>query len=109
MFCPLCQSEYRDGFTECADCRVHLVNSRGEAKAASARLWRGYRQNVLDKVLAALDAQGIPSRFHELVNMGPQATTFGIPLTPGKSTFEYEVWVFRSDFEKARAAIANLI
>jgi len=25
MYCPKCGAEYRDGFTECADCRVHLV------------------------------------------------------------------------------------
>jgi hypothetical protein len=25
MFCPQCRTEYRDGFTECADCRVALV------------------------------------------------------------------------------------
>ena len=25
MFCPKCKSEYRDGFTECADCCISLV------------------------------------------------------------------------------------
>jgi hypothetical protein len=25
MFCPKCKSEYRDGFTECADCCIALV------------------------------------------------------------------------------------
>jgi hypothetical protein len=25
MFCPLCRSEYREGFTECSDCGVPLV------------------------------------------------------------------------------------
>ena len=25
MFCPECRAEYREGFTECADCRVPLV------------------------------------------------------------------------------------
>ena len=24
MFCPQCRTEYREGFTECADCRVSL-------------------------------------------------------------------------------------
>jgi|SRR5215471_3198050 len=108
-FWPLCQSEYRDGFTECADCHVHLVVSRAEAKASSARPWKGDRQNVLDKVLAALDAQGIPWYFHEIVNAGPQVTAFGIPFTPRKSTFEYEVGVFRSDLEKAPTAGADFI
>lgn len=109
MFCPLCQSEYRDGFTECADCHVHLVSAREQAQASSARLWKGDRQHLLDGILAALDAQGIPSRFKEIVNTTSRVKVFGIPLTPTKSTFEYEVWVFRSDLEKANAAIANLI
>ena len=25
MFCPTCKAEYRQGFTECADCGVELV------------------------------------------------------------------------------------
>src|SRR5579872_2384792 len=25
MFCPQCRTEYRDGFADCADCRVALV------------------------------------------------------------------------------------
>ena len=25
MYCPECRTEYREGFTECADCRVPLV------------------------------------------------------------------------------------
>ncbi len=25
MYCPQCQVEYRDGFTECSDCRVPLL------------------------------------------------------------------------------------
>ncbi len=25
MFCPKCKAEYREGFTECADCKVALV------------------------------------------------------------------------------------
>jgi len=27
MFCPICVSEYREGFTECTDCKVALVDT----------------------------------------------------------------------------------
>jgi hypothetical protein len=37
MFCPLCQLEYRDGFTMCSDCGVQLVSAREQTPSASAR------------------------------------------------------------------------
>ena len=27
MWCPLCKTEYRDGYVECADCRMPLKSS----------------------------------------------------------------------------------
>src|ERR1700730_10383553 len=108
MFCPLCRAEYRAEISQCGDCHVDLVISADEARFASARLWKGNRQHVLDNILAALDAQGIPSHFEELVNTTPQVRFFRISLTPRKSTFEYEVWVLHSDIERARSAVASL-
>jgi hypothetical protein len=106
MFCPLCQSEFRDGITECSDCHVPLVASREQAQASSELLWKGSRQNFLDRILAELDAQSIPAYFKEIVNTTPQISFLGMRLTPRKNTFEYEVWVFRSDRERAHAALA---
>ena len=37
MFCPVCQLEYRDGFTMCSDCGVRLVSAREQAPSAPAR------------------------------------------------------------------------
>lgn len=31
MFCPQCETEYREGFTRCADCDVALVPELGSA------------------------------------------------------------------------------
>jgi hypothetical protein len=108
MFCPLCQSEFRDGITECSDCHVQLVDSRERAQSSSELLWKARWQTSLDKILAELDAQSIPSYFKEIVNTTPQFSFLGIRLTPRKDTFEYEVWVFRSDRERAHAALAKL-
>lgn len=108
MFCPLCQAEYRDGFTECSDCRVKLVATAAEAQSAAARLWKGITQGKLNRILVALDSQNIPSRFKEIINARPQITILGIPIGPIRSTFEYEVWVVQSDLENARRAIENL-
>jgi len=57
----LCQSEFRDRITECSDCRVPLVGSREQALSSSELLWKGRWQTSLDKILAELDAQSIPS------------------------------------------------
>jgi hypothetical protein len=108
MFCPLCQAEYRNGVVKCSDCHVDLVSSADEAQSVSARLWKGDRQHVLDHVLAALDSQDIRSHFEELINTSPRISIFGISLTPGKSTFQYEVRVLRSDLDRARSALASL-
>lgn len=36
-FCPNCKNEYREGFTECYDCKIPLVDSLEEAEAAQIK------------------------------------------------------------------------
>jgi hypothetical protein len=36
MYCPRCQSEYRDGFTECSDCGAPLVEGAAPAPSPDA-------------------------------------------------------------------------
>jgi len=36
MFCPVCKSEYRPGFTRCATCEVDLVEELGVAGSAAS-------------------------------------------------------------------------
>lgn len=102
MFCPLCRSEFREGFTEYSDCEVALVETFAEASSRSARLWKGDRQSELDRILATLDGAKIPCHYKEIVNANLQMNILGIPIGPQKPTFEYEVWVFRDDLERAR-------
>ena len=109
MYCPLCEAEFRDGFTMCSDCHVALVSTLEEAQAQRVRLWKGTRQEKLDRILGALDAQQVPSHFKEIVNMRPRISIMGIPIGPQPSTFEYEVWVFRNDLERARRVVAQVL
>ena len=108
MFCPLCQAEYRDGFIECSDCHLHLVPSREQAASLAVRLWKGDRRHTLSQVISAMNQQGICYHLNEFANVGPRLTILGIPVTPRKSTFEYEVWVLRSDFGRAQEVIGRL-
>ena len=103
MFCPLCVAEFREGFTQCSDCRVPLVPSQNEANAARVRLWQGDRQTQLDRILAVLDAAQIRSHYKEIVNSTPHVHFFSV--VPVRPSFEYEVWVFRNDLERAQLAM----
>ena len=89
---------------ECSGCHVELVPTRAQATAAGVRLWKGDWQKDLDRILAALDRDEIPSHFREIVNYNWRIEILGIPIGPRHSTFEYEVWVFRKDLERARLA-----
>ena len=34
MFCPQCRCEYREGYTECSDCKIPLVSEPPEPDSA---------------------------------------------------------------------------
>jgi hypothetical protein len=108
MFCPLCQSEYRDGFTQCSDCHLDLVASVEDVRSSAVRLWEGESQKDLDRILSALDARGIPCRWKEQVKPVLNKR-FSFAWRPVKAEFRQEVWVLRSDSERARATIAGLV
>jgi len=105
MFCPLCRAEYRDGFAHCSDCHVELESKLDGLRSSRAQLWKGDRQEKLDRILRALDEADVPCHFKAIVNTTPKLNILGIPIGPQRSTFEYEVWIFHHDLERARAAI----
>jgi hypothetical protein len=113
MFCPLCQAEYRKGFTQCNDCHIGLTASLEEAQDAAVLLWEGRRQKVVDLVLEALAQQEIPSHFKEAPK--PQPDPLGLnklaPLVPMALEFNlrYEVWVLKEDLEKALSATSGIL
>lgn len=71
MFCPQCKSEYRPGFTHCADCDADLVESLPEtdgggdtelSDASLQEVWKGEDENVCADICTQLKAAEIP--FH---------------------------------------------
>jgi predicted amidophosphoribosyltransferase len=96
MFCPLCQSEYREGVTHCTDCRAALVAALDspESRANPPRLlWRAPIAELYKAISNRLEEDGIPCRAIEqdsplLRNIRPH----------------FEIQVLASDFDRALKA-----
>jgi hypothetical protein len=68
MFCPLCQSEYREGIAQCADCRTALIASLDspEARANPPRiLWQAPIEELFIAIRNRLEEDAIPCRAME--------------------------------------------
>jgi len=110
MFCPLCKYEYRDGFTECSDCHLHLVPTKEDAQRESVALaWKGSDKRKLDRVLDSLQNAGIAFRFKESVDLHPRFMVFGFRIGNRLSAVEnhFEVTVLGRDLQRARRAMSG--
>ena len=112
MFCPVCKSEYREGFTKCSDCGVDLVkhlpdDSGGSRSSDLAVAWRGSDPSAYSAALAALQDAEIPTQ--EIANHDQVAWGLAIPKP------QYQILVRKMDLGRAemvapfgeRAAWAN--
>ena len=64
MFCPVCKSEYREGFTECSDCGAALVNHLANRSDRTnfeelEILWAGQDARAKGEICDRLDAKSI--------------------------------------------------
>jgi len=111
MFCPLCQAEYREGFTECADCGVALVESLPTAEEHAAddqaslpavTLWHGHDPVLFSRITHELMEAEIP--FHSMMEMDHKhMPMFPVGMQYGKRGFK--VFVHRSDLEQAQSLL----
>jgi len=113
MFCPQCKSEYREGFTTCADCGVALVEALPDAEAEPdqdedwATVLESGDPALLAMAHSLLDAEGITARFpgeglQSLFGVGPMGAGFNVAIGPAA------VQVPAHLAEKARELLALL-
>jgi hypothetical protein len=111
MFCPECEAEYREGFYECADCGVKLVDSlpvidHGEKTVS---VFRTADATLLPVVESVLRARGIP------FSVQGEETSGGLfPLGPagGAADKRYLGAVLRvpeSQAEEAKALLESVV
>jgi len=104
---PVVPSGVSNGFSQCSDCKIELVESSKEAKSAAVQLWKSTRQRTLDLILDSLCAHEIPTHSKEVANdVGLQVRFLGSRRP--KFELHYEVWVLRSDIARARNAMRLL-
>lgn len=105
MFCPVCKSEYREGFTKCSDCGGELVDHLSEARPArqdldaTDLLWSGDEEGTGELIAEALDDANIYYR-DEKVIFG-QYHEFGRPV--------FKLWINGRDHDRAHLALEAII
>lgn len=114
VFCPVCNAEYREGYTRCAECGAELVATMPELPGHEerdellVRLWRGADPVLYSALTAALNSAGIPffdnpPRDHENWLSAREHTGFGVGVP------NFDIHVPRSHFEAARGILLDLL
>ena len=106
MFCPLCQSEYRDGISSCLDCHLALVGTLSEAETKNTQLWKGEDQRQLDEILSALDGIGVPRYYKEEISPVPGLRWSSV--LPARPVYKLQVRVLKDDLPRAASVCQYL-
>jgi hypothetical protein len=111
MFCPQCGSEYREGYTRCADCDVALVDQPPPEPSHELDLVLLHETSdvtALPVIKSVLDGAGIPyvTEGEEAFNLLPLSGSF---VVPGHSDMAVEIHVPRERLEEAQALLASAL
>ena len=108
MFCPNCKAEYRDGFTQCADCGVELVSQVSETESTFSRspapsepelLWSGTDQGMAAHIESALESAKISRHEHAR----------GSADFPGFWSPVYAIFIHARDHQAAHAVLDDVV
>ncbi|HVG24207.1 MAG TPA: DUF2007 domain-containing protein [Thermoanaerobaculia bacterium] len=108
MICPECDSEYRDGFTRCADCDVELIEPPPpEPEVQLVKIYEGGNPAVLPLIESLLrDAQiefmTRGEALQDLFALGRFGTGGG-----SNAVGPVEYWVRAEDEQAARELLAD--
>jgi hypothetical protein len=98
MFCPVCESEYREGFTKCSDCDVDLVRQLADDSESKEPLWAGQDASVRSAICEKLDAAKI---LHEDDSVESQ-------FMPAFRQSIYRIQIRKKDFDAALNAVRDI-
>lgn len=102
MYCPQCKGEYREGFTQCADCQTPLVDELPPSESDDAPIDLVEVLSTADPGLIALvksvlEAEDIPYLAH------------GEHFSRMHATIPVRFLVAKEDFEVARELLKDLL
>lgn len=112
MICPKCQSEYRAGFTRCADCGVVLIDPELEQPSAAVQSEEDQLVSVLetqdsrflDKLITKLESKNIPY----LLQSGTAFDWAGLADDGRSLVWKAALWVPLTRSEEVKSLIEKL-
>jgi len=117
-YCPKCRSEYRQGFTKCADCDVELVDELSNdlhenENTLSSHQWTAALESetMLDTFTEPVEFMYVVSMLEEmeipfLVKSSGGVTLKGLPSMTSK--IKRTIFVEEADIERAKEVVDSL-
>jgi hypothetical protein len=105
MVCPLCKAEFREGFTQCNDCKLDLVGKAEAERIPVVRIWKGWYQPKAEKLACALADEGVPCRLNVDIRY-PEVSLWTL-LRGYRKELVVEIFVLGSDEARARQVVSH--